>query len=144
MNKVTTSHALGPVHGVFTPEEVQIAREAIVGAAKATKTVRERVDGVICYVDKPDFPTRIVASKIIIETERGKPVAMSVTANLTPGKALETEGEGFMQSLMADPDARIALRETLRNLEEMVEKRESVEVATSPVLPESPNRTSEA
>jgi len=93
------------------------------------------------YIEAPDHQIRFVYAKAVIEFARGKAVSMSITADLTP-KGAGDGSDGFMGSLLADPEARASLRMTLEKLNAAVEKAKPMEIFVSKPLPESPPSTS--
>jgi len=138
------SASLAPL---FDAEEFELAKQTLVEACRATRRVRAGKDpktGSYMYDDVPDYPIRVAAACKIVEWVAGKPVARSITANLTPGanESGQESSEGFMGSLLADPEARASLRMTLEKLNAAVEKAKPMEIVVSKPLPESPPSTS--
>lgn len=123
----------------FTAEDYDLARRTIVAACAATKRARARnAAGRITYVDEPDFPVRLAAARTIAEFVSGKPVAMSITANLTPGES--KNADDFLGDVLRDRDAVTALQETLKKLADAAEKaRRPIDVTASLAGSEKPN-----
>lgn len=127
--------AISQPASIFDPVHVEIARDAMVAACKATKTVRSRnAEGVIGYVDVPDHPTRIVAATKVIEFARGKAVATSVIANLTPNSPAKDSGD-FLRAVLDDKESRAALLDTVKKLVAAADKANPIEVAATSALP---------
>jgi hypothetical protein len=117
---------------IFTDAQVEEAALALVGALKATKTARRRSGGgMIDYVEEPDHALRIVAATKIVEFGRGKAVSMNLTADLTPKGGEVSDGQEFMKALMADPEARAALRDTALKIADTADRMKPVEVVAT-------------
>jgi len=132
---------------LFAEEDFELAKKTLVEACRATRRVRAGKDpktGAYMYDDVPDYPIRVAAACKVVEWVAGKPVARSITANLTPGasESGQESSEGFMTALMADPEARASLRSTFDKLVEAAEKAKPMEILVSKPLPESPPSTS--
>lgn len=112
----------------FDAADHELARKTLVAAMTATKTVRSRNgEGRICYVEQPDWAIRLPAAIKLIEFVNGRPVAMTVVANVSTGAPQQNQDD-FFASLIRDKDAVAALRDTLENLASAAEKVQPVDI----------------
>lgn len=133
--------ATAPV-ALFSPEQLDIAKNALVEGCKALKTVRRRQNGVIVWEDVPDHPTRITSAKLVVEFGRGKAIATTVIANVG-GKPGGGDGADLLKLIASDPDAINALKDTVAKIEiaaRSAQKGRPIEIAVTPVHPDAEKR----
>jgi hypothetical protein len=128
------SRALGKLGASLAPlfdaEDFETAKKTLIASCHATRRVRAGKDpatGEYRYVDVPDFPTRTVAAVKVLEWCAGKPVARSITANLTPGDSPQTQDD-FFRDVLRDPAAVSSLRSTMEQIIDTAEKLLPVDV----------------
>lgn len=128
----------------FTESEAAEARRVLMEGLKATMTARRRSSvGQMEYVEVPDYPTRAVYARIVLEQAKGKPVATSVNLNANAPKAPENE-EDFIRSCLADPEKGRELIEVAEKVLAQARKSIPVEIVVSPSLPEEPKKASDS
>lgn len=128
----------------FTEEDAAAARRTLLEGLKATMTARRRsAVGQMEYVEVPDFPTRAVYARIVLEHSKGKPVATSVVANLNAQQPQESE-EDFIRSCLQDPEKARELIDVAEKVLEQAKKTISVEINVTPSLAEAPKNPLES
>jgi len=118
---------------LFAEEDFELAKKTLVEACRATRRVRAGKDpktGSYMYDDVPDYPIRVAAACKIVEWVAGKPVARSITANLTPG-ANEMTSDEFFSDLFRDEGAVQSIQDTLEKMKTAFRKNDPVDVMTS-------------
>jgi hypothetical protein len=116
----------------FTSEDHRRARETIIAALSATKTVRGRNSaGKIIYVQEPDWSTRLPAAVKVCEFVGGKPIAMTVTADLT--KNGSQSPDDFFRDVQQDPEALRDMQDILGEYAKLAEKGHPINVTARSV-----------
>lgn len=118
----------------------QAVRDTLRRLLTATRTVRgEKLpNGGYAYVQEPDNAVNLVAAVKMGEWLWGKPIAMSVTANLTPPDGRETNPDGFLSAVLEDEKALADTQEMLAKMVAAKRKARPVEIVVSPEKPENP------
>jgi hypothetical protein len=132
-DQIANVSAAGRLAHPFSVEDHELARQTIVAAMTATKTVRARDpdSGKIIYVHEPDWTVRLPAAVKVAEFVGGKPVAMTVTANLTPGQAPASQDD-FLRNVLRDKAAIGAVQDILSKMVAAEERtRREIDVSTS-------------
>lgn len=121
---------------VFSAEVERDAIDAIAAGLKATKRVRVRKDGHIHYEDIPDTQFRALLGLKVIEHQVGKPIARTITADVTPGRG-HGGADSFFAQLASDPSTVRSMQETLTKMADAAEKAKPIEITSSPALPKA-------
>lgn len=133
------SGAARPAHP-FSVADHELAGQTIAAAMKATKTARSRdpKTGLIVYVEVPDWTIRLPAAVKVVEFVAGKPISMTLTADLTPGQA-PTSQDDFLRNVLRDKDAVHAIQDVLRKMVDAEAKTQAIDVTNSEPAPSPPS-----
>lgn len=128
----------------FTEEDAAEARQVLREGMRATTTARRRsLEGQMQYVEVPDFPTRAIYAKIVLEHSRGKPTTVTLHANLGNAQGAETE-KTLIARVLEDP---VEGRELLAMAQKVLDAAKSslpVDVEARQALPEGQSQPPES
>lgn len=134
--------AARPAHP-FSAADHELAGQTIVAAMTATRTARARdKDGKIIYVQEPDWAIRLPAAVKVCEFIGGKPIAMTVTADLTADQPPATQDD-FLRDVLRDKTAIGAIQDILSKMVAAEERTRAIEVTTSEAIVRPPNATAQ-